>query len=153
MDKYRKLNNHIAKTYNRIRKYRINLFYERSAYRRMQYESLIIYEIDKILREMEAYNRSLKNQNTNPNSSSSNPEEENERIFTLEELAEYDGARGKPAYVAVEGVVYDVSREATWGGGSHFGLLAGRDLTKEFKDCHGSEGILKGLPKVGVLKK
>jgi predicted heme/steroid binding protein/rubrerythrin len=74
------------------------------------------------------------------------------REFTLAELAQYDGAMGRPAYVAVNGVVYDVSNERTWGGASHFGLMAGNDLSAQFKGCHGRESILTKLPKVGILK-
>lgn len=74
-----------------------------------------------------------------------------QREFTLGELSTYDGAQGRPAYVAVNGIVYDVSLEATWGGGTHFGLTAGKDLTEQFKGCHG-ESILEKLPKVGILK-
>jgi predicted heme/steroid binding protein len=75
-----------------------------------------------------------------------------QKEFTLEELAQYDGSGGKPAYVAVNGIVYDVSNEATWGGGTHFGLYAGKDLTAQFKGCHGMESILGKLLKVGELK-
>lgn len=74
-----------------------------------------------------------------------------EKQFTLEELSQYDGTKGKPAYVAVQGVVYDVSREATWGGGTHFGLTAGRDLTAQFQSCHGMAQILSRLPRVGTM--
>lgn len=74
-----------------------------------------------------------------------------QKQFTIEELANYDGSGGKPAYVAVDGIVYDVSLEATWGGGTHFGLKAGRDLTQQFKSCHGMAQILSKLPKVGIL--
>ena len=72
--------------------------------------------------------------------------------FTVDELSNYDGKKGKPAYVAVNGIVYDVSNESTWGGGSHFGLIAGKDLTIQFNSCHGMKSILSNLPKVGVLK-
>ncbi|WP_426349011.1 cytochrome b5 domain-containing protein [Alloiococcus sp. CFN-8] len=78
--------------------------------------------------------------------------EATERVFTLEELGKYDGSGGNPAYVAVNGVVYDMSREATWGGGTHFGLYAGKDLTSEFQGCHGMAAILMKLPKVGIIK-
>lgn len=74
------------------------------------------------------------------------------RQFTLSELAQYDGSVGNPAYVAVNGIVYDISNEAAWGGGSHFGLMAGKDLTQQFQSCHGSANILEMLPKVGILK-
>ena len=56
--------------------------------------------------------------------------------FTLEELAEFDGRDGHPAYVAYEGVVYDVSESAMWGEGDHEGQhKAGGDLTAEHADA------------------
>lgn len=79
---------------------------------------------------------------------------EREKEFTLEELSTYDGSSGRAAYVAVNGTVYDISKEATWGGGTHFGLYAGKDLSAEFMGCHkGMVETLNKLPKVGVLKK
>ncbi len=76
-----------------------------------------------------------------------------QRVFIVKELAQYDGSNGKPAYVAVNGIVYDVSLEATWGGGTHFGLYAGKDLTSQFNGCHGGKlEVLKNLPQVGVLE-
>lgn len=74
------------------------------------------------------------------------------REFTLSELNQYDGSMGKPAYVAVNGIVYDVSNALSWGGATHFGLQAGKDLTAEFQSCHGMAQILQKLPKVGTLK-
>jgi predicted heme/steroid binding protein len=71
--------------------------------------------------------------------------------YTVAELAKFDGTGGKPAYVAVNGIVYDISREATWGGATHFGLEAGKDLTAQFNSCHGQMQTLAKLPKVGVL--
>ena len=32
-----------------------------------------------------------------------------EKIFTEKELGKYDGQNGNPAYVAIDGVVYDVT--------------------------------------------
>jgi predicted heme/steroid binding protein len=75
-----------------------------------------------------------------------------QKQFTLAELAEFDGSGGKPAYVAVDGIVYDMSVNGAWGGGTHFGLYAGRDLTAQFGGCHSGSTILEKLPKVGVLK-
>lgn len=75
-----------------------------------------------------------------------------QKEFTLEELAQSDGKNGKPAYIAVGGIVYDVSNEPTWAEGAHFGLIAGKDLTEEFQSCHGTSKILDKFPKVGTLK-
>lgn len=75
-----------------------------------------------------------------------------EKEFTLDELAEFNGQDGKPAYVAVDGVVYDVTDSKAWQEGQHNGFEAGKDLTTEIKDVspHGV-GKLEGIPKVGVL--
>lgn len=81
-----------------------------------------------------------------------NPNSQKE--FSLEELAIYDGSNGKPAYAAVNGIVYDMSKEVAWGGGIHYGLYSGKDLTPQFMECHqGMAVILRNLPKVGILKK
>jgi len=74
------------------------------------------------------------------------------RRFTPEELAAFDGADGRPAYVAVNGKVYDVSEAFLWKKGRHQGLhRAGRDLSREIERApHGTE-MLERFPQVGVL--
>lgn len=49
-------------------------------------------------------------------------------VFTLSELAQYDGKNGRDAYIAYEGVVYDVSAYFIQGE-HHQGVHAGEDLT------------------------
>ncbi len=71
--------------------------------------------------------------------------------FTLEELARFNGKNGNPAYVAVNGVVYDVTNNAAWAAATHFGLSAGNDLTTSFASCHAGTDILSRLPIVGNL--
>lgn len=72
--------------------------------------------------------------------------------FTLAQLAHYNGIDGKPAYVAINGKVYDVTHALAWQEGSHFGLIAGRDLSNYFMKCHsGQTMILESLPMVGTL--
>lgn len=73
------------------------------------------------------------------------------RTFTLEELKSYNGRDGMPAYVAVNGVVYDVTNSPVWMEGTHFELMAGRDLSDEFKSCHSSNAVLSTLPAAGTL--
>lgn len=59
-----------------------------------------------------------------------------ERLFTLAELKRYTGERGAPAYVAYQGVVYDVSECPKWRTGLHEQLhFAGFDLTGELGDA------------------
>ncbi len=73
------------------------------------------------------------------------------RAITREELAMSDGKNGNPAYVAINGFVYDVTNHPAWAAGTHFGLSAGNDLTEAFTSCHISEVTLEKLPVVGFL--
>jgi predicted heme/steroid binding protein len=75
------------------------------------------------------------------------------RTFTLEELAQYTGKDGKPEYIAVDGVVYDMTNVPEWSGGKHIGhYVAGKDYTNEIKTVapHGVSKM-KGIPVVGKL--
>jgi predicted heme/steroid binding protein len=57
-----------------------------------------------------------------------------EQTFTERELQQFDGTRGKPAYIAYEGVVYDVTASSLWRGGQHKDLhYAGTDLTRTLR--------------------
>lgn len=78
---------------------------------------------------------------------------EGDMEFTAEELAKYNGKDGNRAYVAVDGVVYDVTDVPPWKGGEHQGRVsAGKDLTKEIETMspHGKK-VLENLPVVGKL--
>jgi predicted heme/steroid binding protein len=75
-----------------------------------------------------------------------------EKVFTLEELAKYDGKNGNPAYVAVNGVVYDVTDRPLWKNGTHNGHLAGTDQTELIKLSPHGQSKLKDLPVVGKLQ-
>ena len=72
--------------------------------------------------------------------------------LTLAELAKYNGKDGNPAYVAVDGVIYDVTNVPQWKNGEHNGYSAGNDLTEiiKTKSPHGV-AKLKGVPVVGKL--
>jgi predicted heme/steroid binding protein len=72
--------------------------------------------------------------------------------LTLEELEQYDGKDGNPAYVAVDGVIYDVTNVSAWSNGAHKGYFAGNDLTDIIKNKspHGVKN-LEGLPVVGKI--
>ncbi len=72
--------------------------------------------------------------------------------LTLEELKQYDGKNGNRAYVAVDGVIYDVTDLAKWKNGEHNGYSAGQDLTDIIKNKspHGVKK-LEGVPVVGTL--
>ena len=72
--------------------------------------------------------------------------------YTEQELAKYDGKEGRPAYLAYDGKVYDVSSSFLWKDGVHQVLHeSGVDLTKALnKAPHGSEFLEKFLV-VGTL--
>jgi predicted heme/steroid binding protein len=50
--------------------------------------------------------------------------------FTMEEIAQFDGKDGRPAYIVVDGVVYDVTNVRQWASGIHFGFEPGADVTE-----------------------
>lgn len=75
-----------------------------------------------------------------------------EKIFTSEELSQYDGKDGRDAYYAYEGKVYDVTTSKLWKLGEHFGVYAGEDLTGKMEDApHGME-VFAGFPVVGTYE-
>ena len=71
-------------------------------------------------------------------------------LLTLEQLEQYDGRDGSPAYVAVNGIIYDMTPIPQWARGVHFGVSAGRDVTARVNLCHGGN-ILKLLKVVGRI--
>ena len=73
--------------------------------------------------------------------------------LTLEELAHFNGKDGMRAFVAVDGIIYDVTDSPAWKDGEHNGNLAGKDLTKEIKEDspHGI-GKLENVVEVGKIK-
>jgi len=70
-------------------------------------------------------------------------------IFTKEILAQFNGLNGNAAYVAVDGIVYDVS--SVFLNGEHHGWSAGQDLSSEFYQEH-SASKLKGYTIVGTYQ-
>lgn len=79
------------------------------------------------------------------------------RTFTAEELKKYNGKKGLPVYVAVDGIVYDLSKSKAWKTGRHMNLHdAGQNLSaaihaKAPAAIHRDGKILEKFPKVGVL--
>jgi predicted heme/steroid binding protein/uncharacterized membrane protein len=74
--------------------------------------------------------------------------------YSVEELAEYNGENGNPAYVAYRGDVYDVSNSKLWRNGMHMKRHhAGRDLTTDIQAAPHEPDILNRYPKIGTLKK
>lgn len=77
---------------------------------------------------------------------------EEHKKFTRRELEEYNGKNGKPAYIAYQGRVYDVSNSDFWGDGDHLGMhQAGKDLTEELDLAPHREEVLDKAKLIGVL--
>ncbi len=76
------------------------------------------------------------------------------REFTEEELAECNGKNGKPAYIAFNTMVYDVTDSFLWRGGRHQVLHeAGKDLTREIEDAPHGPDLLERVTPIGILKR
>lgn len=85
--------------------------------------------------------------------SETSSEQASNKEFTLDELKEYDGQNENKAYVAVDGVVYDVTESDAWKSGKHKnGITAGADLSDIISESPHGEDVLKDLPVVGKLK-
>jgi len=76
---------------------------------------------------------------------------DSKKVFTLDELAQYDGQNGNAAYIAIDKVVYDVSDISEWRNGQHYGAKAGEDLTEAFKNSPHAASILDEATVVGSL--
>jgi len=72
------------------------------------------------------------------------------RDLSVEELHSFDGKDGRPAYVAFNGIIYDVTASRAWKEGSHLKKhLAGHDLTDALKTAPHKEDKILAMPLVG----
>ena len=75
-----------------------------------------------------------------------------ERTFTFQELEQFNGKDGQPAYTAVDGVVYDVTASKMWREGLHVRKhFAGQDMSGDILLAPHSKDRLDRFPRVGVL--
>jgi predicted heme/steroid binding protein/uncharacterized membrane protein len=74
--------------------------------------------------------------------------------FDADELAGFNGENGKPAYIAHDGKVYDVSESKLWRKGQHMNRhRSGADLTSDMQAAPHDFKVLEKFPLVGILKK
>lgn len=72
--------------------------------------------------------------------------------FTEEELAEYNGKDGAPAYIAYKGKFYDVTNSFLGRNGRHWVLhTAGKDFTDSLDQAPHGEDLWDRVPIVGIL--
>ncbi len=76
-----------------------------------------------------------------------------DKEFDRDSLGRYDGSEENPAYVAQDGIVYDVSGSRLWENGVHMKRhQAGQDLSADFAEApHGTE-VFERVRKVGRLR-
>jgi predicted heme/steroid binding protein len=76
-----------------------------------------------------------------------------DRAFTRAELLHFDGREGRPAYVAFDGKVYDLSASASWDAGLHYEEHeAGTDLSEAMAEAPHDPDELERFPVVGRLE-
>lgn len=77
---------------------------------------------------------------------------EHKQDLTPDELLQFDGKEGRPAYVGYQGAIYDVTGSKLWPAGAHMRKhLAGADMTEALKTApHADDRILR-MPVVGKL--
>ena len=112
------------------------------------YEDNYDYNIeDNINNDVENKKKNKKSNEINHNISTK------EIMLTVQELSEFNGRDGKPPYVAIDGIVYDLSKINKWKDGKHHGILAGQVLTEEYYRCHSKKlNLIKKSKVVGRLK-
>lgn len=71
-------------------------------------------------------------------------------VISADELAAANCQEGAECWVAVDGVVYDVSEVSGWSSGrEHQGVMAGTDATEAVGDSPHGTGVLDRLDVVG----
>ncbi len=73
--------------------------------------------------------------------------------MTLQELAQFDGKEGRKAYVAMNGMIYDLTESKLWKNGNHEGAhQAGVDLTEAMESAPHVRSVIENFPAVGKVE-
>jgi predicted heme/steroid binding protein len=73
-------------------------------------------------------------------------------IITPAQLALRNGQDKPEIWVALRGLVYDVTSSRLWRNGKHYEHWAGQDLTDELKDAPHTENVFDKFKVIGRLK-
>ncbi|MDR0471886.1 MAG: cytochrome B5 [Nitrososphaerota archaeon] len=75
-----------------------------------------------------------------------------QKKVTRQELEANNGKDGKPAWIAYQGKVYDVSENSFWISGEHMGMHnAGKDLTEDLDMAPHQDENFNKLKLIGEL--
>ena len=77
--------------------------------------------------------------------------EPEQRIFSRAQLALRNGQDKPEVWVALNGIIYDVSKSRLWNKGKHYEHWAGQDLTDELPDAPHNEKVFDKFKVVGKL--
>jgi predicted heme/steroid binding protein len=83
---------------------------------------------------------------------SEKPEQKNLPVYTRSQLALRNGQDKPEVWVALNGLIYNVSLSRLWKNGKHYEHWAGQDLTDELKDAPHTEKVFDKFTVIGVLK-
>ena len=80
-----------------------------------------------------------------------NPDIKNLRVYTRNQLALRNGQDKPQIWIALHGLIYDVTTSRLWRDGKHYEHWAGQDLTAELKDAPHTEKVFERLTVIGKL--
>ncbi|WCT11289.1 cytochrome b5 domain-containing protein [Mucilaginibacter jinjuensis] len=72
-------------------------------------------------------------------------------VYTKSQLALRNGQDKPQIWVALNGIIYDVTESRLWRNGKHYEHWAGQDLTEELADAPHSETVFEKFVAVGRL--
>jgi predicted heme/steroid binding protein len=73
-------------------------------------------------------------------------------VFTSRQLALRNGQDKPEIWVALNGVIYDVTLSRLWKNGKHYEHWAGQDLTNELKEAPHTEKVFDKFKIIGKLE-
>lgn len=72
-------------------------------------------------------------------------------LYTKSQLALRNGQDKPQIWVALKGIIYDVTESRLWRNGKHYEHWAGQDLTEELADAPHTETVFEKFVAVGRL--
>ena len=73
-------------------------------------------------------------------------------VFSRNQLALRNGQDKPEIWVALHGIIYDVTPSRLWKNGKHYEHWAGQDLTLELKDAPHTDKVFDKFKVIGKLK-
>lgn len=73
------------------------------------------------------------------------------QTYTKQQLALRNGQDKPQIWVALKGIIYDVTESRLWKNGKHYEHWAGQDLTEELADAPHTDAVFEKFERVGML--